>query len=73
MEEQAANKAKEKEYYACLSTAKNLASKGMTISDYDAAIAQYNKAAKLFANRKFPKERIQVLTRLRTNMAVRQL
>ena len=55
-------KQREAEYYAILSKAKKMELAAATSKEYEAVIEEYNRAAKLFDNkRQFPKNRIEAL------------
>lgn len=66
------DKAKETEYYSILSTAKKLAAGATTAKQYDEAIDAYKRAEKLFADRRFPKERIEALMRAKNAVTAKR-
>lgn len=66
------DKIKETEYYNLLSTAKKKAAAAVTAKDYDAVIELYKKADKLFGNRKFPKDKIEALMKLKNTATAKQ-
>lgn len=66
------DKIKEAEYYSLLSTAKKKAATAVAAKDYDAVIELYKKADKLFGNRKFPKDKIEALMKLKNTATAKQ-
>lgn len=64
-------KLKEAEYYSILSTAKKKAATAITAKDYDDAIELYKKADRLFGDKKFPKEKMEAVTKLKSAAANR--
>lgn len=61
----------EAEYFRLLSKAKKMSGLASTGRDYEQAIADYRAALALFPTRKFPKDKIDELTKMKNSLAVK--